>query len=70
MLCNGSFGHIEFYESIHAVAASKELSYAGITSLILKPSLALNKFQTHRYRIDMHYLMLEKKNLTGDQLTT
>ena len=70
MLCNGSFGYRDFYESIHAVATSKESSDRDITSLILKPSLTLNKFQTYRAGIDINHLLLEKKNLTGNQLIT
>ena len=44
MLCNGSFGYRDFHESIHAVATSKESSDRDVTSLILKPSLTLNKY--------------------------
>ena len=68
ILWNGSFRCRDFYESVHVVSISKESSDADVTSLILKQSLTLNKFQTFRAGIDMHYLMLEKKNLPGNQL--
>ena len=70
LLCNGSFGYEDFYESIHVVATSKESTNRDITSLILKPSLTLNKFQSFRAGSDVNHLLLEKKNLTGNQLIT
>ena len=70
LLCNGSSGYEDFYESIHAVATSKESTNHDITSLILKPSLTLNKFQSFRAGSDVNHLLLEKKNLTGNQLIT
>ena len=69
MLYNGSFGYRNLYESIHAVATSKESSDRDITFLILKPSLTLNKYQSYRAGIDINHLMLEKKILTVWQST-
>ena len=70
ILHNGSFGYRDFYKSIHAVATSKELSDRDLISLILKPSLTLNKFQVYHAGIDINHLLVEKKNLPGYQLIT
>ena len=70
MSCDGSLACSDFHESTHVAATSKESTESDISCLILKPSLALNTFQHCRAGIEMEYLALEMKNLTGVQLST